>query len=164
MRTIIHDLNSKQLKVLNFKDDDKLISAKKCSNHCVGCFSCWIKHPKHCVYKDDYSSITNLIKDSDELVIISKCRYGCYNSKVKMVLERCIGYVLPYFTIRDKRIHHQVRYNQELKFHVIFCGDMLEEDKVVATTLVRANAINLNSNKYTVEFCNNIVGINKCLL
>ena len=42
MRTIIHDLNSKQLKVLNFKDDDKLISAKKCSNHCVGCFSCWI--------------------------------------------------------------------------------------------------------------------------
>ena len=41
---------------------------------------------------------------------------------------------------------------------------MLEEDKVVATTLLRANAINLNSNKYTVEFCNNIVGINKCLL
>lgn len=164
MRTIIHDLNSKQLKVLNFKDDDKLISAKKCSNHCVGCFSCWIKHPKHCVYKDDYSNITNSIKGSDELVIISKCRYGCYNSKVKMVLERCISYVLPYFTIRDKRIHHRARYNQELKFHVIFYGDMLEEDKVVATTLVRANAINLNSNNYTVDFCNNIGGISKCLL
>ena len=70
MRTIIHDLNDKDVKKIKFRDSDKVISANNCKNNCVGCFSCWIKNPKRCIYNDDYSNMCNYIKDSKELIII----------------------------------------------------------------------------------------------
>ena len=110
MKTIIHDLEFLDKELFNISDNDEVINANDCKNSCIGCFSCWIKHPKICIYKDEYSNITESLKNSDELIIISRCRYGCYSENVKRVLERCIGYVLPYFTIRNRNIHHASRY------------------------------------------------------
>lgn len=83
MKTIIHDLDFLDKELFNINDLDTVISANECKNSCIGCFSCWIKHPKKCFYKDDYSNITESLKNSDELIIISKCRYGCYSENVK---------------------------------------------------------------------------------
>ena len=88
MRTIIHDLNYNDLKDINFNKDDKVINSLECNKNCMGCFSCWIKHPKKCTLNDSFSNIVEYLKDSDEFIIISKCRYGCYSSSTKMVLER----------------------------------------------------------------------------
>lgn len=161
MRTIIHDLNEKEI---NFNLDDKILSSSECKNNCIGCFSCWIKHPKKCIFNDEFSNTTNYLKDSDELVIISKCRYGCYSSKIKRVLERCIGYVLPHFTIRNNEIHHQSRYDKKLKLSTYFYGDITENDKKTIETLVNANAINLNVKEYTINYVEDIKEIEKCLL
>ena len=160
MRTIIHDLNEKEI---NFNLDDKILSSSECKNNCIGCFSCWIKHPKKCIFNDEFSNTTNYLKDSDELVIISKCRYGCYSSKIKRVLERCIGYVLPYFTIRNNEIHHESRYNKKIKLTTYFYGDITKDDKKVIEKLVKANAINLNVKQYTINYVEDIKEIEKCL-
>ena len=160
MRTIIHDLNEKEI---NFNLDDKILSSSECKNNCIGCFSCWIKHPKKCIFNDEFSNTTNYLKDSDELVIISKCRYGCYSSKIKRVLERCIGYVLPYFTIRNNEIHHESRYNKKIKLTTYFYGDITKDDKKAIETLVKANAINLNVKEYTINYIEDIKEIEKCL-
>ena len=163
MRTIIHDLNENDLKKLKFDIDDKLLSSLSCTNNCIGCFSCWIKHPKRCALKDDFSEIVEFLKDSDEIVLISRCRYGCYSASTKRVLERCIGYVLPHFTIRNNEIHHQSRYNKKLKLSTYFYGNIDDEDKKAIEKLVEANSINLNTCEYEINYIHNIKEIGKCI-
>ena len=163
MRTIIHDLNEKEVKKIKFSKDDKLISSLNCKNNCIGCFSCWVKHPKKCIFKDGFNNLTEYLKQSDELVIISKCRYGCYSNEVKRVLERCIGYVLPHFTIRSNEIHHRSRYDKKLKLSTYFYGDIDEKDKKCVHKLVKANAINLNASSYQIKYVDNLKEIEKCI-
>lgn len=156
MKTIIHDLDFLDKELFNISDTDKVINTNDCKNSCIGCFSCWIKHPKICIYKDEYSNITESLKKSDELIIISKNRYGCYSENVKRVLERCIGYVLPYFTIRNKHIHHASRYNNQLKLTAYFYGNITDDDKVCLNNLVKSNSINLNAITFEVKEINNV--------
>lgn len=163
MKTIIHDLNEKDELKLKFNNDDKIISSIKCNNHCIGCFSCWKKHPKKCAIQDEFSDIVESIKDSEELILISKSRYACYSSDTKRVLERCIGYVLPYFTIRNNEIHHESRYDKKLKFSAYFYGNISKEDKICLEKLVKANSINLNANEYEVKYFRNIKELEKCI-
>ena len=160
MKTIIHDLKENEIE---FNKDDKILVSNTCNNNCIGCFSCWIKHPKKCALKDEYSNITEYIKDSDELVLISKNRYGCYSSEVKKTLERCIGYVLPYFEIRNNEIHHKSRYNKKLKLSTYFYGNISNKDKECLEKLVKANAINLNAYDYSITYIKNIEEITKCI-
>lgn len=163
MRTIIHDLNLKDVSKINFNKEDKVIFAGNCKNNCIGCFSCWIKHPRYCIYKDEFSNIVSFISKSDEFILISKCRYGCYESNVKKVLERCIGYVLPYFTIREGEIHHMTRYNKNLKFTVYLYGDISKEDKICVEKLVKANSLNLNTSEYETKYFKNQKELIKCI-
>lgn len=163
MRTIIHDLNEKDLKKIKFKKDDKIISSLSCTRNCIGCFSCWIKHPKRCALKDEFSNIVEFLKDSDELIIISECRYGCYSAPVKRVFERCIGYVLPYFTIRNNEIHHESRYDKKIKLSTYFYGYISDEDKKCIGKLVKANSINLNASEYKVKCVQKLKEIEKCI-
>ena len=155
MKTIITDKDDIN-DIIRIDENDKVIYANECKNSCIGCFSCWIKHPKKCIYKDNYSDIVEYLKDSDELVIISKNRYGCYSESVKKVFERCIGYVLPYFTIRDKHIHHVSRYKNKLKLTTYFYGDINNDDIVYLNDLVKANSINMNAKSYEVKVINNV--------
>lgn len=155
MKTIITDINEIDC-IVSIEDSDKVIYANECKNSCIGCFSCWIKHPKKCIYKDEYSNITEYLKDSEELVIISKNRYGCYSENVKKILERCIGYVLPYFTIRDKHIHHASRYKNRLKLTTYFYGNINDDDITCLKNLVKANSINLNAKSYEVKVIDNV--------
>jgi len=164
MRTIIHDLNEKELKKIKFYKEDKIISSNECKNNCIGCFSCWVKHPKKCAINDEYKNLTEYLKESDELVIISKNRYGCYSANTKRVLERCIGYVLPYFTIRNNEIHHASRFDKKMKFTTYFYGDITKQDKRCLETLVKANAINLNAGNYKVNYIKKLKEIDLCIL
>ena len=157
MKTIIHDLEVLDKDLFNIKDDNVVIKANECSNSCIGCFSCWVKHPKVCIYKDEYSNITDSLKNSDELILISKNRFGCYSESIKRVLERCIGYVLPYFTIRNNHIHHASRYNKKLKLTTYFYGDITDNDYECLNNLVKANSINLNASSYEVKKLDNKV-------
>ena len=157
MKTIIHDLELFDKELFDISDSDVVINANDCNNSCIGCFSCWIKHPKRCIYKDEYSDITQSLKNSDELIIISRNRYGCYSESVKRVFERCIGYVLPYFTIRDKHIHHASRYDKKLKLTTYFYGDITDNDYKCLDKLVKANSINLNASGYEINRLDNKV-------
>ena len=163
MRTIIHDLKNDLSNNILFDEKDFVIDSLKCNKNCIGCFSCWVKHPKRCALSDDYSNIVDYLKESDELILISKCRYGCYSSSVKRVLERCIGYVLPYFVIRNNEIHHESRYDKTIKLSVYFYGDITCEDKECINKLVKANAINLNAIEYKVRYFKDEMELIECI-
>ena len=152
MRTILHDLNKKELKKFKFSNDDIVINSCECINNCIGCFNCWIKTPTKCALNDNFSNMINYLKRSTDFIIISKNRYGCYSESIKRVLERCIGYVLPYFTIRNKEIHHKLRYNDNLNFITCFYGNINKNDEVCLNKLVKANSINLGAKNYKVFY------------
>lgn len=160
MRIIIHDL--KNIDFLDLKEDDFAIDCNAITN-CVGCFSCWIKHPLECISKDKIKNNGALLLKSDKLIIISNCINGCYSSKVKRVLERSISYVEPFFTLRNKEVHHMSRISKKLKFDIIFYGDITSCDKDIANKLVIANMNNLNSEIPNLHFIDDIPKIREII-
>ena len=98
MKIIIHDLEE-----LKLDGNYKIINERNIKN-CIGCFNCWTKTPMKCIHNDICQNIGKDISNCEELIIISKCIYGSYSSKVKKVLERCISYVYPFFEIRKGEI------------------------------------------------------------
>lgn len=151
MRIIIHDLEDTSF--LNLNSEDLLVS--DVNKSCIGCFNCWVKTPFCCIHNDKITNIGKLILDSDELIIISKCVDGSYSSKVKRIIERSISYIEPFFTIRNKEIHHLSRLSKKLNFKIYFYGDNITSgDKNVAEMLAKANMKNLNTTDPIISFLN----------
>ena len=104
-----------------------------------------------CIHNDTCQNIGKDISNCEELIIISKCIYGSYSSKVKKVLERCISFVYPFFEIRNGEIHHKLR-NNHLKLTVYFYGDISHEDKTLAIKLVNSNCKNFGIDNSNLKF------------
>lgn len=153
MRTIIHDLDN--INFLKININDNIIN--NAENNCIGCFNCWIKTPQKCIWNDTIKENSKKLLDSDELIIISKCVNGCYSHKVKKILERSISFVEPFFTIREKEIHHKVRTNKKINFKVIFYGKKINTyKKETAIKFVNANKKNLNTESPEIYFVKDI--------
>ena len=103
MKLIIHDLSKEDFNNIseNLNEEDIIICKGKRINKCIRCFGFWIKTPGECVIKDDYNKMGEKIVSCDELIIISECKYGIYSPFIKNILDRSIGYIHPYFTIKD---------------------------------------------------------------
>lgn len=152
-RLIIYDLDEvNEKKLINICKDDMIFSANPMVKHCIGCFGCWVKTPGQCVIKDRCDVITSYIPKCDEIVIISPILYGGYSERIKAVLERANGYILPYFRIVNDQMHHKMRYNNPFKLNVYFYGECYENEKHIAKRLVKANAVNLGAGDFSVNF------------
>lgn len=155
MNLIIHDLTQEQWKELALPVDEntKIIDNQGNIRKCIGCFGCWVKTPGQCVIPDEYQKMGELLAQTQELTIISKCSFGSYSSFVKNVLDRSISYVLPYFEIRKGEMHHKKRYENQFSLKVIFYGtDITEDEKSTARKFAQANVVNLNGNVEEVVF------------
>ena len=159
MKIIIHDLDEKELeKIYNLTGIDKnenitLISDNKKIKNCTGCFFCWTKNPGECRIKDGYDNLAELYSKTEKIIIISKCCYGSYSPFVKNILDRSIPYLLPFFKIKNKEMHHTIRYKNKLYFEVYFYGENISnEEKEIAKNMVKANCINLNITDFKVSF------------
>ena len=78
-------------------------------------------------------------------------------SFVKNVLDRSISYILPFFEIRKREMHHKSRYENHLAFTSIFYGDdITEAERETAGKLAKANALNYNGTAKSVIFVSGI--------
>jgi multimeric flavodoxin WrbA len=144
MRLIIHDLNDEEFAVQDIVDKDTKIFAAGKFAHCQGCFKCWVKTPGTCVINDGLKHIGAFIGKSNEMVIISRNCYGGYSESVKRVMDRSISALLPFFTWRDKMIHHIHRYKSTRKcLTVILYGNFTDLEKETAEGIVERNRSNL---------------------
>lgn len=155
-RLMIHDVSG-ETNLCSANESTNMIDTKKLQSHCVGCFNCWVKHPGRCMIQDGFQNIPEQMAACDELVIVSRCVYGGFSPEVKKVLDRAIGYMLPFFTLRsDGQMHHASRYEKRIRIVAHFYGsDITDEEKATARKLVERNALNLNAQSYHVEFHNN---------
>ena len=163
MTIIIHDLDENELvKIHNLTGINKneniiLIFDNKKIKNCTGCFFCWTKNPGECRIKDGYDNLAELYSKTEKIIIISKCCYGSYSPFVKNVLDRSIPYLLPFFKIKNKEMHHTIRYKNKLYFEVYFYGENIsDEEKEIAKNMVKANCINLNITDFKVSFFESI--------
>lgn len=148
MKVIISDIDIKN----KVAKEDILIVPNSEYKNCIGCFACWIKTPKHCILNDGINNMGEVLLKADELVLVSKNVYGCYSSFVKMVLERSIGYVEPYFTLRNGEIHHLSRTDKKLDFTVNIYGNTEKTDRALLRRLAIANMNNINTNIPDIRF------------
>ena len=140
MNLLIHDLDEKEWsKISQDYSDWEVMGPSDAIKPCAGCFGCWLKTPGECVIKDGFDRMGALIHKADEIVVMTRYTYGGFSSFVKNVFDRSIGWVLPYFKIVGKEMHHKKRYPEEKKITVIFRGNNLtKEDKSDAVRYVEA--------------------------
>ena len=160
-RLIIYDIPNE---TLTAKNDDILFSANPIVKHCMGCFGCWIKTPGRCVISDRCSDIPSYIAKCDEMILISPISFGCYSESIKAVIDRSIPYVLPYFRIVGGEMHHKMRYKHAFKLTVLFYGECDDEERQIAESLVRANAVNFGAKSYEVKFFDVIEELRSAIL
>ena len=123
---------------------------------CQGCFGCWTKHPAECFMKDKLRQACRIIGQADELVIITKNRYGEYSPAVKNVLDRSIGSSTPFSTYRGRQMHHTLRYGRHDLWKVIVYGDITAVEKATFRYRAERNAINDGFEKSEVLFMQDI--------
>ena len=154
MNLLIHDLNEKEWEKISADYEGwKVISPDENIHPCMGCFGCWTKTPGECVIKDGFDHMSDLIHNAGEVVIISKYTYGGFSSFVKNVLDRSLGYLLPYFRIVKGEMHHKPRYPEKKPVTFIFHGNNLSDDeKKAAEKYVTAVCVNLNGILKEIRF------------
>lgn len=156
MKLIIHDLDKENVDKTKFNCMDIVIDSSKCVHNCVGCLNCFKNKSGNCKILDDYYNLGRILSVVDELIIISKSRYGCYSSDVKKVLERIIGYVQMNFEIRKGRMRHRFRYNNKIKLSTYFYDNYDSNTKKCVYNLVNNNNDNLCFYDHTIKFISDI--------
>lgn len=85
-------LSDKDLE-LNFKNDKKIKYYNLSNltiNNCMGCFHCWVKTPGKCIVRDDAIKTYPLIAKSENIIYVSKIKYGDYENEEKIIFEKLI--------------------------------------------------------------------------
>lgn len=89
----------------------------------------------------------------DEVIIISRLVFGGLSPDVKAVIDRSIGFILPFFRIVNGEMHHVKRYDKSPDLRYIFYGsDLKEKEKDTARKLIAGNALNFGAENYAVSF------------
>lgn len=123
-------------------------------NACIGCFSCWLKTPGTCCFKDLTTEFNRCFILNDFIVLVTPIYYGCYSSGIKKILDRSIPNVLPFFKTIKGEVHHMQRYKQKAQLLILAYNEHLtDEEKATFLSLTKANSINLAINEPEVYFC-----------
>jgi multimeric flavodoxin WrbA len=65
-------------------------------NHCLGCFSCWVKTPGRCVQKDDMAEeLFDRYIQADLALLATPLYHFNMNGRMKMFIERTLPMVMP---------------------------------------------------------------------
>ncbi|MDR0840251.1 MAG: flavodoxin family protein [Christensenellaceae bacterium] len=152
---ILHDLPQSEAEALlsNLWAGCTVFSASPAVHPCIGCFGCWIKTPGKCVIDDRGAGFLTLLPAQDEVVLLSRMVFGGVSPDIKAVLDRSIGFMLPYFCDRQGEMHHARRFDAAPRFRYVFYGpDITPEEKATAQKLAAANALNFGAERWSVQF------------
>lgn len=139
-------------------------------NTCIGCFSCWLKTPGKCCFKDLSEQINLHMVQDDLMIFITPIQYGCYSPAIKKVLDRSIPNVLPFFTqIKRKghatEVHHAKRYPKVANRVIIaYSESITPEEESTFIALAKANSMNFHLPSPKVYVCRTQAEIDKALL
>jgi hypothetical protein len=153
MKLIIHDLSGQFEKGLPTDDNVTVFSAVPSIKPCLGCFGCWIKTPGRCVINGRGQQIVGLWAAHDEIIFISRLVFGSLSPDVKSVFDRSLGFLLPFFKVKDGKMRHKYRYNNKLIMKYLFYDAKDRDFEIeVAKRLIADNAKNFPVKEFHIAF------------
>ena len=127
------------------------LSALRIAN-CVGCFGCWTKTPGRCVIRDDAARVYPLIARSEQVLYVSRVKYGSYAPVMKTMLERAIPVQQAFLRLHHGETHHVQRAVATKDAVILGYGADSEEEQALFRRLVDRNAFNMNFVRHQVRF------------
>ena len=120
--------------------------------HCIGCFGCWLETPGVCRFSDAGREIAQALMESDTVVLLTPVSFGSYGPQLKVMVDRFLPTLLPYFGVYHGEVHHRPRYARYPRW--VGIGVQREPDAEEAglfKLLVGRNAINFHAPSYAAE-------------
>jgi multimeric flavodoxin WrbA len=120
--------------------------------HCIGCFGCWLETPGVCCFRDAWPEVAQAIMESDTVVLLGAVSFGSYAPQLKLMVDRFLPTLLPYFGVYHGEVHHRPRYARYPRWVGIGAqrdGDA--EEARLFKLLVARNAINFHAPSYAAE-------------
>jgi multimeric flavodoxin WrbA len=95
--------------------DNVLLSTKKIGG-CIGCFTCWVKTPGKCVFKDDMEALMEKAISADVVIFATPLYVDNVTGLMKNFMDRLIPMIEPYFA-KDEHgeSRHVLRYTNKPK-------------------------------------------------
>ena len=120
--------------------------------HCTGCFGCWVKTPGICVASDEGREIIQTVIRSDMTIFFTPVTFGGYSSVLKIIVDRFIPLILPFFGQYHGETHHTPRYSHYPRLVGIGVRhhDSRNEDELFKS-LVGRNAINFHAPSFAAD-------------
>ena len=110
------------------------------------------KTPGKCVIRDDALKVYPLIAQSDQIIYVSRIRYGSYDTVMKTMPERAIPIQKAFIRILNGETHHFQR-NVVPKQALIMAYKTYDpEEQAIFRRLVARNAYNMCFENYRVVF------------
>lgn len=79
-------------------------------NNCIGCYTCWLKTPGICVFRDDMTAVIKEYINADVALQASPVVMGFVTYLLKRANERLLPLVHPYLRLAGDRFQHPHRY------------------------------------------------------
>jgi multimeric flavodoxin WrbA len=83
------------------------------AHYCTGCFSCWVKTPGLCIFKDDSHLVCQDVIHSDFVLFASPVLMGYLSAELKKYMDKLIPLLHPHLIEDQGEAHHQYRYAPE---------------------------------------------------
>ncbi len=120
--------------------------------HCIGCFACWLETPGVCRLRDAGPEIAQAVVQCDTVILFSPVSFGGYAPQLKLMVDRFLPTLLPYFSVYHGEVHHRPRYARYPRWvgiGVQRAGDA--EEARLYKLMVGRNAINFHAPSYAAE-------------
>jgi rRNA large subunit m3Psi methyltransferase RlmH len=119
---------------------------------CIGCFGCWLETPGLCRFRDAGPEIAQAIMESDTIVLFTPLSFGSYAPQLKVMVDRFLPTLLPYFGVYHGEVHHRPRYARYPRWVGIGLQRAADETEAgLFKLLVGRNAINFHAPSYAAE-------------
>ncbi|MGL5978814.1 MAG: NAD(P)H-dependent oxidoreductase [Erysipelotrichaceae bacterium] len=118
-------------------------------HRCIGCYSCWVKTPGQCIFRDAANKITADIAACEHVVIISRILYGGYAPLMKKMVERLLPCQQAFLRIHHGEFHH-VQRDVKDKYALILGYDAKGQHELLEALLDR-NQYNMSYHGYKVK-------------
>jgi multimeric flavodoxin WrbA len=120
--------------------------------HCIGCFACWLETPGLCRFRDAGREIAQAVMQCDTIILISPVSFGGYAPQLKLMVDRFLPTLLPYFGVYHGEVHHRPRYARYPRWVGIGVQRARDaEEAGLFKLLVARNAINFHAPSYAAE-------------
>ncbi len=111
---------------------------------CTGCFTCWHTTPGRCRRRDDMEKLYPAVLGADVTVWASPLVWGNVSALTKIVQDRIIPLLHPFFEMVNGECHHRRRYPKNIDMGLIVGPerDDTAEDLAIVRRLHERLALN----------------------